>query len=167
MTDGNEDIAPPAWARVLLPDAAVPRYGRDSRCADFVLHIEPRTRNGEPAPPRDLAQWHWRFTRASTVFDTITSHLLAGELRLATSTDPSSKLAVWLNTPSDLTQLVDTSQYDRVAGTHVRPSYDGYAVADLSGDDPTVVATEWTRQLCDTALHLDDYEETLLTFGTA
>lgn len=151
---------------VLLPDPTVPRYGRDPRCADFVLHIEPRTRRGDPAPPRDLAQWHRCFTRAFTIFDTITSHLLTGELRLATN-DLAGTLAVWLDTPSDLTQLADTRRYDRVPGTLVSRQFNGYAVADASGTDLVAMATEWTRQLCDTALHLDDYEGTLLTFGTS
>jgi hypothetical protein len=45
--------------------------------------------------------------------------------------------------------------------------FNGYAVADPDGDLPPDVATEWIRLLCHDALYLDDYEDTLLTFGSA
>jgi len=56
------------------------------------------------------------------VFDTITTHLLTGELRLVMSEDSAGALAVWLGTPSELTQLVDTRRYDRVPGI-LRPRH--------------------------------------------
>lgn len=166
LTDGQENVAPPAWARVLLPDPTVSSFGRDPQCADFVLHVEPRARHGEPAPARDLAWWHRCFSSALTVSDTITTHFLTGELGLVTGDEPSSKLAVWLKAPRDLTQLVDITAHDRLPGTYLLPWFDGYAVADADGSGPAVVATEWIRKLCDDALYLDDYEEALLTFGS-
>lgn len=162
LTDGNEDVAPPAWARLLLPDPTLPLPWRDPLCADFLVHIEPRARNGEPTALADLIAWHRRFASAFVLFDAVTRYMLEGDLRLTTDKEPSGKLAVWLETPRDLTQLVDVERHDRVAGTQVSRWFHGYAVADDTGARSTVVAAQWIRQLCDDALHLDDYEQVIL-----
>jgi hypothetical protein len=71
---------------------------------------------------------------------------------------------VWLATPNGLDELVDVSDLQRLAGSHVSPWFHGYAVADESGGRRrSVVATEWIRRMCDDALHLDGYEPLLLT----
>jgi hypothetical protein len=46
--------APVAWARLLPPEEITRRYGRDLRCAYFVLHVEPRSADGSPAPAASL-----------------------------------------------------------------------------------------------------------------
>src|SRR5258708_3113221 len=75
----NEDEAPVASALLLLPEAGMDSYGRDSRYAELVLDVEPRNPEGDPAPPVNLAAWHKRFTSALTL-PTLLGHFLATDL---------------------------------------------------------------------------------------
>lgn len=165
LTDNPEQGAPVAWARILLPDPDHPTVYQDQRCADFLLHVEPRTHRGEPAPPVSLAAWHRRFIDGLDVPDAITTGLLARDLRLSLGEEPAPKIAVWLESRQDLSALVDLSGCLRLGGTQVSPWFGGYAVADSSGDPPAGLAVEWIRQMCDDSLHLDGYEPMLLTLS--
>jgi len=165
LNDFDETVAPFAWARLLLPDPALQLHWRDSRCADFILHIDSRTRRGVLATPRDLATWHRWFTRAFTILEIVSTRLLMGELRLTTEGDPAATLAVWLDTPRHLEQLVDIRSFNREPGTYISRQFAGYAVAADTGASPAAVATSWIRQLCDNSLHIYDYEEELLSIG--
>lgn len=167
LTNGDDEVAPPAWARILLPDPTVSPPGRNSQCAHFVLNIEPRTPRSKLTPPRDLTWWQKAFSSAFSVLEVVSAHLLVRELRLTTSQDPADELAVRLDASHDLTEIIEINRYKRVAGTHIARSFVICAVADDNGLIPAKLATQWLRQLCDTALHLDDYERTLLTFGSA
>lgn len=159
----QDDTAPTAWARILLPDPARSSFWRDPQSADFVLHIEPRERNGQPAPARGLPDWHRLFAQALSLPDVIASSLLSGELALNTPEEPSTKAAVWLTAPHDLTELVDISGLRRLPGSYISSWFHGYAVADeTTGHGASVVATEWIRRMCDDSLRLDGYEPHLL-----
>lgn len=165
LTDDPEHGAPTAWARILLPDPGYPSVSRDPRCADFVLHVEPRTRDGDPAPPVNLATWHRRFIDGLGLPDAIVTGFLAEDLRLTTGEEPSTKIAVWLEARPDLSTLVDVAGCRRLPGTQMSPWFSAYAVADGNGEPPSSLAVEWLRQMCDDALHLDRYEPTLLTLS--
>lgn len=165
LAGGQDDVAPTAWARVLLPESGGPSFWRDPQCADVVLHVEPRTRHGELAPARDLTSWHRHFTRALAIPQAIAASLLVEELGLVVSREPATKVAVWLSARDNLTQLVDINDCQRVPGTHVSGWFNAYAVADTAGQAPPAVATEWIRQMCDDVLHLDGYEPILLSFS--
>jgi hypothetical protein len=165
FSDDPEQGAPTAWARILLPDPDHPSVSRDPRCADFLLHVEPRTRHGEPALPVNLAAWHHRFTAGLDVPAAVARELLAGDLRLSIDDEPATKIAVWLESRPDLSTLVDLAGCRQLRGTHVSPWFGGYAVADGTGDPPGALAVEWLRQMCDDALRLDGYEPILLTLS--
>jgi hypothetical protein len=49
VSDREQAEAPVASAMLNLSEAVMARYGHDSRCAELVLHIEPRDEEGEPA----------------------------------------------------------------------------------------------------------------------
>lgn len=163
---GQDDIAPTAWARILLPEPGRSSFWTDPRCADFVLHIEPRTRQGRLSAARGLSSWHRSFVKALTLPDAIAASLLTGELGLDTPDQPSATAAVWLTAPHDLTELVDINGLQRLTGSHLSSWFHGYAVADESGGQrQSVAATDWIRRMCDDALHLDGYEPLLLAFS--
>lgn len=163
FTNDPEQGAPTAWARILLSDPGYPSAFRDSRCADFVLHVEPRTRSGEPAAPADLAAWQRRFIDGLRVPDAIATSLLAGDLRLNVGEEPTTKIAIWLEGRPDLSALVDIAGFRRLRGTQMSRQFSGYAVADGDGQPTSSLAVEWLRQMCDDALRLDGYEPMLLT----
>lgn len=163
LTGDQHDTAPAGWARILLPEPDTQSFWRDPRCADFVLYVEPRTRRGDPAPAQDIAFWHRILSRALAIPDAIASALLSAELDLHVGDSPPAVVAAWLFTTDDLTQLVDLAGCTRLPGTRISSTFDAYTVADPDGQQPNAVATEWIRQMCDDALHLDGYEPTLLT----
>ncbi|GAB3435063.1 hypothetical protein [Flindersiella endophytica] len=163
LAGSQEHLAPAAWAQILLPEPNGLSFWRDPLCADFVLHIEPRTRHGKPASAQDLASWHRHLTGALAVPQAIATSLLTEELCLGTKAEPSTKVAVWFTTRDDLTHLVDVKDSERLAGTRVLPWFHAYAVADSKGQPPSALAIDWLRQMCDDALHLDGYEPILLT----
>lgn len=165
FSNDPEQGAPIAWARILLPDSAYPSVWRDPLCADFVLHVEPRIRSGEPAPSVNLAAWQRRFIDGLDVPDAIATSLLVGDLRLGIGEEPTTKIAVWLEGRPDLSTLVDITGFRRLRGTQMSPWFGGYAVADGDGEPASSLAVEWLRQMCDDALHLDGYEPMLLTLG--
>jgi hypothetical protein len=165
FTNDPEQGAPTAWARILLPDPGYPSVWRDPRCADFVLHVEPRTRTGESAAPVNLATWQRRFINGLDVPDAIAASFLVGDLRLRIGEEPTTKIAAWLEGRPDLSTLVDIAGFRRLGGTQMSPWFGGYAVADGDGEPPSSLAVEWLRQMCDDALHLDGYEPMLLTLG--
>jgi hypothetical protein len=165
FAEDPEQGTPTAWARILLPDPDRASVFRDPQCADFVLHVEPRTHREVHAPPVNLAAWHRRFIDSLDVPDAIATSLLAGDLRLSIGEEPTAKIAVWLEGRPDLSTLVDITGCRRLRGTQVSPWFGGYAVADGNGDPPAALAVEWIRQMCDDSLHLDGYEPMLLTLG--
>lgn len=156
---GSEE-APVAWSRILLPDSTTQRYGRDARCAYLVLYVEPRTAEGGTAPPARLVIWHRRLSRALKLPAALAA-FLADNLTLATGNDPAAEAAVWLKAPRDLRQLVDAGGLEVVPGSSLSSWFMGYAIASAEGSDVSATALAWLRQMCDSALHLDDYESAL------
>jgi hypothetical protein len=156
----NEDEAPVASALLLLPEKGMARYGRDSRSAEFVLDVEPRNAQGEPAAPVNLAAWHQRFTNALTL-PTLLAHFLAHDLGLATADDPPAQAGIWLNTPRAITELVDVENLAAVKGSMPSNQFMGWALADPAGKTAAATAVDLLTQMCDHTLHLDGYETVL------
>jgi hypothetical protein len=156
----DSEEAPAAWARLLVPEELTRQYGRDSRCAYFVLYVEPRSADGNPAPAATLVSWHQRLCGALKL-PTALTEFLAGQLGLSTSIDPTAEVGVWLKAPRVLTELIDVDGYSSVQGSPQSNWYTGFATADPNGQRPDGLAESWLRQLCDSALHLDGYEADL------
>jgi hypothetical protein len=156
----DEEQAPVAWARILLPESLTRQYGRDARSAYLVLYVEPRTDEGLPAPPASLASWHQRLSIALQLA-AATAAFLTGDLRLATAADPAAQTGVWLKAPRHLTELVEVDAFESVPGSTQSNWFMGFAIASSGGERIAETAVAWLRQLCDSALHLDDYESAL------
>lgn len=156
----DTEEAPVAWARLLLPEEMTRRYGRDFRCAYFVLYVEPRSADGSPAPAASLVSWHQRLSEALKLPAAL-AEFLAEQLGLSTSADPGAEVGVWLKAPRALTELIDVDGYASVEGSAQSNWYMGFAVADPDGQGLGDLAEAWLRQLCDSALHLDGYEADL------
>ncbi len=161
LASPNPDGAPSAWTRLLLPTPDQPAYGRDPRCAGFVLHADWTTpAEGQPRPPVDLRRWRAIMNLALSLPAALAAYL-ADELAMTVGDDPVPAIGVWLATPSDLTELIDIDGLAQVGGSRLSRWYDAYAVADDQGRTPSAVAEGWITQLCDEALHLDGYEEAI------
>ncbi|MFD0635372.1 hypothetical protein ACFQ9X_31310 [Catenulispora yoronensis] len=132
LATGDDDPAPVAWARFTPADPEWAGYGRDPRCAELTVYVQPRDENG-PAPSQGIARWHRRFAASLDALAEFADRMLAGELRLEVTDDPAMKAAVWLEADPDLTELVGTTGARRLPGSMVRKEFGGYAVADPSG----------------------------------
>ena len=156
--------APVAWARVLLPGSHTRQSGRDARCAYLVLYVEPRIPSGGPAPAASLAVWHQRLSgvlKLPTAFEAF----LRDDLHLPTANDPAAELGVWLKAPLAVTELVEVDAFDVVEGSQQVSSFTGFAIATADGEQVSETAMAWLRQLCDSSLHLLDYESDLASLG--
>jgi hypothetical protein len=156
---GTEE-APVAWARILLPDSLTQQYGRDARCAYLVLYVEPRTVEGAPAPPASLVSWHQRLSGTLRLPAALAAFLV-DDLELATAADPAAETGVWLKAPRDLRELVEVDAFEVVPGSPQSNWFMGFAIASADGDQVSDAVLAWLRQMCDSSLHLVDYEPTL------
>jgi hypothetical protein len=154
------DDAPVAWARILLPESMTQRYGRDARSAYLVLYVEPRTAAGVPAPPASLASWYQQLSTAVQLSGALAA-FLAGDLGLATVSHPAAQMGVWLKAPRHLTELVEVDAFESVPGSVQSNWFMGFAIASTEGGRIADAVVAWLRQMCDSALHLDDYESGL------
>ena len=152
--------SPVAWARLLLPEKLTRRYGRDFRCAYLVLYAEPRSADGTPAPAASLVSWYQRLSEALKLPAALTAFLV-GDLGLSTADDPAAEVGLWLKAPHALTELVVVDAFDTVPGSPQSNWFMGFAVASPDGEQVSGTALAWLRQMCDSSLHLDDYESAL------
>jgi len=165
MTEDQEE-APVASAMLLLPEAGKSRFGSDPRCAEFVLHIEPRASDGTPVPPIGLADWRDRFARTLAVPGAL-AQFLTHDLRLITPANPETQLGVWLNTPRALAELVDAGSLKALPGAAQANWFIGYAIADPEGKPAAATAQDFLTQMCDFTLHLDGWEAALAPLSAA
>jgi hypothetical protein len=163
VADEDQTSAPVAEARLLLPEADMPaRAGTEPNSAELILHIEPRTKEGKPAPSAGLAEWQDRFGRMLEL-PSILAQFLTNDLGLATSDDPPAKLALSMETPNGpLTDLVDIGDLKPLTGGQVMNQFTGWAVAESDGKSTGGTARDLTGQMCEEALALDGYESALL-----
>ena len=68
---------------------------------------------------------------------------------------------MWLKAPHALTELVEVDAFDTVAGSPQSNWFMGFAIASPDGEQASRTALAWIRQMCDSSLHLDDYESAL------
>jgi hypothetical protein len=131
-----------------------------------VLYVEPRSADGRPAPAASLVGWHQRLSEALKLPAAL-AEFVTGQLGLSTSADPAAEIGVWLKAPRALTELIDVDGYASVEGSAQSNWYMGFAMADPSGQRLGDLAEAWLRQLCDSALHLDDYEADLASLRSS
>jgi hypothetical protein len=164
LSGDDENEAPAAWARLLLPESWASHFGRDPRYADLVLHIEAGAGPAGGISPAGLTEWHRRFMRAARLPAALAGYLTS-DLGLATSSGPAAEVAVWLKArgPS-LTELVDVNGFTVVPGVQAN-SFLGLASADPEGRDVNGLARTWTADMCD-SMHLDGHETVLRSLGT-
>jgi hypothetical protein len=161
---GGGEAPPMAWARLLLPTADTRPFDYDPLAAVFILHICLDGRDGSPAAPAKLANWHDRFARGLTLPGALAG-FLAGELGLASSADPHVQAAVYLDAPRSMTELVDITGLKQLPGSPASSWFMGWAVSSADGEPPSALAREWLVQMCDSTLHVDGYEPELEALG--
>jgi hypothetical protein len=154
--------APVAWARLMLPDSLSRRLGSDATSAYLLLCAEP------PAGARaaSLAVWHQRLSEALSLPAAFAA-MLADDLGLPTASAPPAEVAVWMTAAGALTQLVEVSAFNTVAGTPWSNWFSAFAVASPDGEQIPEAAQAWLRHMCDSSLHLDDYEPALASLSGA
>ncbi len=156
---GDAPPAPVASAMLLLPEDGNAGFGRDTRFAQLVLHIQPRSAGGGTPEPVNIPAWHARFTQALKLPRAMTGLLTEG-LGLKTVAEPPAQVGVWLKS-YQIEDLVALENLTPVAGTQPTPWFMGWALADGSGAPAEETAVELLRQMCDYTLHLDHYEQLL------
>jgi hypothetical protein len=60
---------------------------------------------------------------------------------------------------------VEVDAFDTVAGSPHSNWFMGFAIASPDGEQVPGAALAWLRQMCDSSLHLDDYESALASLG--
>jgi hypothetical protein len=165
LSEGSEN-APVAWARLLLPQAEGSYYGQDPGRALLILHIEPRTPDGNPAPPIVLPLWRERLVQAFDIPSAL-SKFLTRDVELASTGSQPAQIAVSLEAPRSMTELVDTGNLTTLPGAPASNSFTGWATADPNGQRPARLVQRWLRDMCDSTLYLDGYEPTLAAPGDA
>jgi hypothetical protein len=156
----DQTEAPVASVMLNLNEAGQPRYGHDPRTAEFVLHIEPQTHDGKPAPPADLKAWHDRLVRALDVPGAF-ADFLSEDLGLTTHGDPPAQLGIELRAYRSITELIDPGDHSVIAGSTGSSQFTGYMISSLNGISASDVAVEMLTGICDHALHLHGYEDEL------
>lgn len=58
-------------------------------------------------------------------------------------------------------RLINTPAYADLSIGQVSPWYVAWALVDQDGHDASGLVREWLRQMCDSTLHLDSYENAL------
>jgi hypothetical protein len=164
MTDGQEE-APVASAMLLLPEPKMSHFGSDPRCAEFILHIEPRDSAGRLTPPLALNLWLDRFARALAIPGELAQFLTA-DLGLATAAEPPAKFGIWLDAPRSIGDLVHFADIRQLPGSALSNQFIAYAIADPNGKSAKNIAEDIITQLCDFTLHLDNWESPVLGRST-
>jgi hypothetical protein len=141
---GN-DMVPVAFARLELPVAGSPRYGRDGRCASMILHVEPRAMDGSPAAPRSPEFWDERIQQALWLPRELAG--LLTELGLRPSGDPPATVGVRLQATSDIAEMVDMTGLHPMLGSMRSSQAIGYFMADRDGKSAQQVAATMCRDV--------------------
>lgn len=157
VLDGDAESAPVAWARLLLPHADTRPFSYDPVSAVLIVHIYPRTGDGNVAPPVNLASWHDRFVRALAIPKALTA-FLTERLGVATTDGQAAQVGVHLDAPHSMTGLVDTEGLQSIPGSPTSNCFMGWAISSPDGQQAPILAREWLTEMCDNTLYLDNYE---------
>lgn len=120
-----------ASARLELPDGTS-RSGRDPRCALLILHFEPLAQDKMRLTPRAPISWTYDMTQALELPNAL-NKLLTEQLGLTTSAEPPVVLGFRLDTPHDLTELIDITGLTTLPGGQRKREAIGYFIADGDG----------------------------------
>ena len=157
LASDGEEKAPVASALMNLNEADTRRWGQDPRCAELLLHIEPRGESGGPARPADLGKWHDRLVTALEVAGTF-ARFLSSQIGVQTHPEPPTRLGVRLDAHPSIAELVDVHDLVPVPGSSISASFLSYVIAERGGQPPKKVAAEVLRVWCDHALHVEGYD---------
>jgi sugar lactone lactonase YvrE len=160
LTSDDPQAPPVAWARLDLAEADITDLLANPRCAQFTLHIEPRTPAGQPAPAATLHSWYDRLTQILGLSSELGA-FIPRDLRLATWADPPAQIGICLATPHSMTELIDIRGFTVVPGSVAGPSFSGYVTADPDGQPAATLARQLLRRICDYTLCLNNYEKIL------
>jgi len=130
FTTGEEKDAL-ASARLELPDG-IRRSFRDDRCALLILHFEPPAESDNPMLAVGPVAWTDHMKRALELPRAL-NRFLAEHLGLSTSADPPVVLGFRLDTPHDLTELIDVTGLNTLPGGHHGREAIGYFIDDPAG----------------------------------
>lgn len=161
--DNPMECVPVASALFLPPTAGEALYGRDGRSATLILYIEPRGADGGVPPASDLHTWHRHFSLALAVTRAF-AEFLQNDLGLGAFGDPPPQFGVWLKSYQPLTILVDTKGLRVLPGSSPSNQFMGWAYADPNGNSIAATARDLLVELCEYALHLDAFDQTLAAF---
>jgi hypothetical protein len=162
LTVGQDTLngVPLASALLLPPVAGESLYGRNGQSATLIFYTEPRTAECHTPPPSDPVAWEQRFELALAIPGAF-AEFLAKDLGLGTSDDPPAQVGVWLSSYRPLTVMVDTRGLKTLPGSSPSNWYSGWAFAAADGKSGRETARDFLIQLCEYALHLDGFEQTL------
>lgn len=148
LTSGRDDEAI-ASARLELPDGTR-RFGRDDHSAVLIIHVEA----SRPDASRAYADWREWVDRIAHVLQAVpaVAEFLSGQLRLKVSAEPSPTVAVRLETPKDLAQLIGTTGLETLRGKQHRRQAIGYFVAFQGGTSAGDAAEQMVRHVLRYAL---------------
>lgn len=147
--------APAVSLWVNLPTASAlsapsPRY------AEVVFRIQPRNgTTNEPAPPTDMATWRDRLNLALQVPEAFAA-CIRRFANTNTYNDPPPIVAIRLDAPISLAQLVVASGGVPIFGSSTQRQTSAYFVADPTTTSDPILAT--LRAWHDHALHLEQYD---------
>jgi hypothetical protein len=142
-----------ASARLELPDG-IRRQGRVEGYALLVVHVEPRGADGKPAPSASPSLWRRRFERALQLPGAFAA-LLSGQLGLAISGEPPVQAGIRLETPRDMTELVDITGLAALPGAQQLSQFMVYLAAYSNGASAVSAADRMTRQMLEEALKVN------------
>jgi hypothetical protein len=157
--------APVASALLNLNESGTRMWGLDQRCAEILIHIQPKDVAGNPVSPLNLEQWFERLQLALEVPAAFAS-FLSVDVGVATSDDPPAQVGIRLDGFPNLDVLVDRGTFQLVPGSAITNSFPSYIVAAPDGKSSQHVAVETLRLWCDHALHIGGYEGELARLAT-
>jgi hypothetical protein len=151
FTSGAGDDAV-ASARLELPDG-IARFGRDARRAVLIIHVE-ASRAGGSRAQAGWIEWAGRVTAVLQAVPSVAG-FLSGQLGLEVLADPPPQVAVRLEAPVDLAQLIGTSGLDPLPGRqHMRQAI-GYFTASPGGACAGDAAEQMIRHILRVSLNMD------------
>jgi hypothetical protein len=154
--ESEPTLSPTASAFIFLPDIEEHGY-RDSRYAEFILEFNVNPVLAADPVKGSLSAWHNRFVRSLLIVDEFAT-FLASKLHLRTFAEPSPEFGIWLKAPRSMLDIIDIGQYRVIPGSATANWFIGYLVADPEGRTVSGAAAELIGQLCESTLHLDDFE---------
>ncbi|MGD0555416.1 MAG: hypothetical protein ABSA93_10605 [Streptosporangiaceae bacterium] len=148
---GDDDAV--AAARLELPDG-VRRYGRDLRYATLIFHVEPGKDAGISVDAAEPGTWTGRITQVLQAAPALAG-FLSGTLGLQISPEVTAWVAVRLEAPKDIAELIDATGLDPLPGGQRLREVTGYLAAAGDGVPAPDAAARMVRDAARYALKAD------------